>query len=204
LPPAANEITIAMAAAKPHRCTREMECRMSPRLSRQVAVRQGENEGARGFRRRGVVSRSYIVVNNRRGRLRLALDGCRRDNASGASPVSDLRHDPVHLLLELRSRTLTDQNPNWREPMKPKMRTRRAIYALAAVMVMAYVAPTYAQTQGMDRRNERRDDRAGARAEKQACKAGDEKTRAECRQVKRDTKQQGRNDGGAPGTKPAQ
>ena len=50
--------------------------------------------------------------------------------------------------------------------------------------------------------------RAGARAEKQACKAGDEKTRAECRQVKRTTKQQGRQDGGtantAPTTNPAQ
>ena len=50
--------------------------------------------------------------------------------------------------------------------------------------------------------------RAGARAEKQACKAGDEKTRAECRQVKHTTKQQGRQDGGtantAPTTNPAQ
>ena len=43
---------------------------------------------------------------------------------------------------------------------------------------------------------------------KQDCKAADEKTRAECRQMKRDAKQQGRNDGGeesAPATtNPAQ
>jgi hypothetical protein len=38
---------------------------------------------------------------------------------------------------------------------------------------------------------ERRDDRAGARATKQACKAGDEKTRAECRHMKCQAKQQG-------------
>ena len=34
----------------------------------------------------------------------------------------------------------------------------------------------------------RTDGRAGGRAAKQACKAGDEKTRAECRHVKRTTK----------------
>ena len=37
---------------------------------------------------------------------------------------------------------------------------------------------------------------------KQACKAGDEKTRAECRQEKRDTKQEGRQDGGAENEAP--
>ena len=44
--------------------------------------------------------------------------------------------------------------------------------------------------------------------EEQDCKAGDEKTRAEYRQEKRDTKQQGRHDGGqndpASATNPAQ
>jgi hypothetical protein len=74
---------------------------------------------------------------------------------------------------------------------------------VAALMMLSVSAAT-AQTQGM----ERRDDRAGARATKQACKAGDEKTRAECRQMKRTTKQQGRPDGGqtntAPPTTPAQ
>jgi hypothetical protein len=59
---------------------------------------------------------------------------------------------------------------------------------LAAIVMLAVVTPAYAQTQGMDRRDDRRDDRAGGRAAKQACKAGDEKTRAECRQVKRTTK----------------
>jgi hypothetical protein len=58
-------------------------------------------------------------------------------------------------------------------------------------MMLAVVAPAYAQTQGMERRDNRRDNRAGGRAAKQACKAGDEKTRAECRQVKRTTKHGG-------------
>jgi hypothetical protein len=65
---------------------------------------------------------------------------------------------------------------------------RRGVGVLAAIVMLAVVAPAYAQTQGMERRDDRRDDRAGGRAAKQACKAGDEKTRAECRQVKRTTK----------------
>jgi hypothetical protein len=87
---------------------------------------------------------------------------------------------------------------------------RGTFSAVAAVVALSAVVPVYAQTQGMQRRNERRDDRAGARAAKQACKAGDEKTRAECRQVKRGAKQAGRNDGGtqqkeaAPAPNPAQ
>lgn len=68
---------------------------------------------------------------------------------------------------------------------------------LAAVVVLAGIAPSSAQTQGMDRRNQRRDNRAAARAAKQACKAGDEKSRADCRQVKREVKQAGRNDEGS-------
>jgi len=72
---------------------------------------------------------------------------------------------------------------------------RRALRALAAVVVLAGVVPAYAQTQGMERRDDRRDNRAGGRAAKQACKAGDEKSRAECRHVKRATKHNG---GGAP------
>ena len=67
---------------------------------------------------------------------------------------------------------------------------RRGVRVLAAIVMLA-VAPAYAQTQGMERRDDRRDDRAGGRAAKQACKAGDEKTRAECRQVKRTTKHGG-------------
>jgi hypothetical protein len=63
-------------------------------------------------------------------------------------------------------------------------------------VVLAGIAPASAQTQGMERRGERHDDRAGARSAKQACKAGDEKSRAECRQMKREVKQAGRNDEG--------
>jgi hypothetical protein len=79
--------------------------------------------------------------------------------------------------------------------MQRKMRFWRGVGVLAAV-VMLGIAPAFAQTNGMDRRDDRRDDRSGARAAKQACKAGDEKTRADCRQMKRDVKQTGRNDGG--------
>ena len=42
--------------------------------------------------------------------------------------------------------------------------SQRALCALAAVAALAGVTPSYAQTQGMDRRDDRRDDRAGARA----------------------------------------
>jgi hypothetical protein len=66
---------------------------------------------------------------------------------------------------------------------------------LAAVVALAGVVPAYAQTQGMERRDDRRDDRGAGRDAKQDCKAGDENTRAECRQVKRDTKH-----GGSEGT----
>ena len=72
--------------------------------------------------------------------------------------------------------------------MQGRMVFRRGMGVLAAIVMLAVVAPAYAQTQGMNRRDDRRDDRAGGRAAKQACKAGDEKTRAECRQVKRTTK----------------
>jgi hypothetical protein len=80
--------------------------------------------------------------------------------------------------------------------MERSMRLRRATCALAAVVTLACVVPTYAQTRGMERRQ-------GARAVKQACKAGDEKTRAECRQGKRHTKQAARQ-GKTPAAQPAQ
>jgi len=75
----------------------------------------------------------------------------------------------------------------------------RAAGALAAVVSLASIVPTYAQTQGMQRRH-------GARAAKQACKAGDEKTRAECRQGKRHGKQAARQGKtpAAPEAKPVQ
>ena len=94
--------------------------------------------------------------------------------------------------------------------MRKSFICKGAAVVIAALMVLS-VGSASAQTQGMERRDERRDDRrarGGARATKQDCKAGDEKTRAECRQVKRTTKQQGRRDGGkentAPPTNPAQ
>src|SRR5258708_19747947 len=80
--------------------------------------------------------------------------------------------------------------------MQRRMSFWRGVGVLAAVVVLAGVAPASAQTQGMERRGERRNVRAGARAAKQACKAGDEKSRAECRQVKREAKQAGRHHGG--------
>jgi hypothetical protein len=85
--------------------------------------------------------------------------------------------------------------------------SRRGVGVLAAIVMLAVVAPAYAQTQGMERRGERHDSREGGRAAKQACKAGDEKSRAECRQVKRTTKHHGTQQGGgtaheAPATNP--
>ena len=67
---------------------------------------------------------------------------------------------------------------------------RVASFTLAAVVTLAGVVPASAQTQGMERRDERSDNRSEARAVKQDCKAGDENTRAECRQEKRNTKQE--------------
>ena len=83
--------------------------------------------------------------------------------------------------------------------MERRLALRRATCALAAIVTLACVAPTYAQTRGMERRQ-------GARAAKQACKAGDEKTRAECRQGKRHTKQAARQGKtpAAPAAQPAQ
>ena len=73
---------------------------------------------------------------------------------------------------------------------------------ITAASVLAWPEPTYAQTQGMERRDDHRDDRDAGRAAKQDCKAGDEKTRAECRGEKRDTKH-GSDDAGTANTAPA-
>jgi hypothetical protein len=80
---------------------------------------------------------------------------------------------------------------------------------LANLVVLVALWFAGAGNAGMERRNDRRANRAGARAAKQACKAGDEKSRAECRQEKREVKQTGRNDDsskadGAAAPKPAQ
>ena len=82
----------------------------------------------------------------------------------------------------------------------------KAAAGLAAVVMLLNAVPASAQTQGMERRNERRNMRHGARATKQACKAGDEKTRAECRQMKRSYKHNARHGGttSAPPANPAQ
>ena len=82
----------------------------------------------------------------------------------------------------------------------------KAAAALAAVAMFLSAVPAFAQTQGMERRNERRNVRQGARAAKQACKAGDEKTRPECRQLKRSMKHHARHGGttSAPPENPAQ
>ena len=81
--------------------------------------------------------------------------------------------------------------------MRRKIRLWRSLGVLATVVVLAGIAPATAQTNGMARRDQRRDNRGAARAAKQACKAGDEKTRADCRQMKRDVKQAGRNGAGS-------
>ena len=93
------------------------------------------------------------------------------------------------------------------------MNRRIRVGASIALLALGtlFIAPVhgFAQTQGMENRDDRRDNRAGARSEKQDCKAGDEKTRAECRNVKRDTKQDGRqgedagNTNAAPAANPA-
>ena len=80
--------------------------------------------------------------------------------------------------------------------MERRMGLRTTACALATVVTLACIVPTYAQTRGMERRQ-------GARDVKQACKAGDEKTRAECRQGKRTTKQAARQ-GKTPAAQPAQ
>jgi hypothetical protein len=114
--------------------------------------------------------------------------------------VAVLREDPADSV----------HNQEGDASMERTMGLRRAPYALAALLMLAWVVPTYAQTDGMERRDDRQDNRAGSRAVKQACKAGDEKTRAECRQGKRDTKQDGRQGGdegktdAAPAANPAQ
>ena len=75
--------------------------------------------------------------------------------------------------------------------MQRMMSLRRGLGVLAALVALAGAVPVYAQMGGMERRDARRDDRGAGRDAKQDCKAGDEKTRAECRQEKRDTKHGG-------------
>jgi hypothetical protein len=90
--------------------------------------------------------------------------------------------------------------------MSMRISLGKAAVALAAVAIFSNAVPASAQRQGMERRNERRNVRQGARAAKQACKVGDEKSRPECRQMKRSTKQHARHGGttSAPPANPAQ
>jgi hypothetical protein len=81
------------------------------------------------------------------------------------------------------------------------METLRILGVLAVLATVgstfaigAYPQTAKAQTQGMERRDERSDTRQASRDVKQACKAGDEKSRAECRQGKHEVKQSGRHD----------
>ena len=83
---------------------------------------------------------------------------------------------------------------------------RKGTMALAAAFTFLSVAPAFAQTQGMERRNDRRNARQSGRAVKNACKAGDEKTRMECRHDKRTVKNNARpiNKRSTPPAPPAQ
>jgi len=89
------------------------------------------------------------------------------------------------------------------ETMLTTFGARMVVLTLALAVSFTGIAPSYAQTQGTERRQDRRDDRQDARDtrqtgredardEKAKCKAGDEKSRAECRQDKRNTKQDAR------------
>ena len=82
------------------------------------------------------------------------------------------------------------------------MRTSFGKSVCTLITVLALAGGAYAQTQGMQRRDDRRDARDTSRAVKNACKAGDDKTRAECRQQKHKVKQTSRQ-GGAPAAPPA-
>lgn len=64
----------------------------------------------------------------------------------------------------------------------------------SAVTICTYPQVVHAQTQGMERRAERRGTRQTSRDVKHACNAAEGKSRAECRQGKREVKQTGRHD----------
>ena len=84
------------------------------------------------------------------------------------------------------------------------MRKATLVHLTAALAVLAtsgvplaitsFSTGAYAQTHGMTRRADRRDTRQGAREQKHACNAAGGNSRAECRQEKRDTKQEARRD----------
>ena len=116
--------------------------------------------------------------------------------------------DPDHTPRRRATFELADADSAIRGDQERKMhstlRFRMVVLTLAlAIASLIQLTPSYAQTQGSDRRQDRRDDRGDARDTKQTgredardakaeCKAGDEKSRAECRQDKRDIKQDSR------------
>ena len=63
---------------------------------------------------------------------------------------------------------------------------------VATLALSAYPPTAYAQTQGMHRRDDRRGTRHESRSTKHDCNAAGGSSRSECRQTKRDTKQEGR------------
>ncbi len=82
------------------------------------------------------------------------------------------------------------------------MRSLKIVCALAVLAtagstfaIETYPLAAHAQTQGMKRRGERRDTRQESRATKHECNAASDKSRSECRQQKRDVKQEGRQNG---------
>ena len=83
--------------------------------------------------------------------------------------------------------------------MNGSMRIRRVVLILLlAAGSLTAITPAHSQTAGLERRDDRHDardtkqaDRGEAREKKAECNAGDEKTRAECRQEKRDVKRGG-------------
>ena len=67
------------------------------------------------------------------------------------------------------------------------------VTSVAATLTLSTIPQTaYAQTHGMNRRADRRDTRQESRTVKHDCNAAGGSSRSECRQTKRDTKQEGR------------
>ena len=67
------------------------------------------------------------------------------------------------------------------------------ITTAAATLTLSSIPQTaHAQTHGMNRRGDRRDTRHESRSTKHECNAAGGSSRSECRQTKRDVKQEGR------------
>jgi hypothetical protein len=67
------------------------------------------------------------------------------------------------------------------------------ITTVAATLTLSTIPQTAdAQTHGMNRRTDRRDTRQDSRTTKHDCNAAGGSSRSECRQTKRDVKQEGR------------